>query len=325
MAEPLPVLLSHALGEFETRYDAAPGLPSLVVWSNILRPLAAEAAEAAEAPEAPEALTLKAFPRASILSVRAVRVATRDAERAGLLTIVDKAATLTPDGERAFTAGKRQVETLASGWPASLSVRLQKILRQVDVELPHFPTGYGQGDSSFTGGHHVDAQSGPPRIPAHGEEWPVVLRDPAFVENLPLAALLSQVLIAFTIDYDTEARGVFGGLHNAIRFFRHLPDTGIPLSQAKATGDVTGSGRSNFERHRLVYVESGTVFPTDRGRAVRDAYPARTFEIEAAWRQRFGADHVDALRAELEALEIDRRVDFPDTNGWLRKPRRASR
>ena len=313
MAEPLPVLLSHALGEFEAHYDAGDALPPLVVWSNVLRPLAAGP------------LTLKEFPRASMLSIRAVRVATRAAEGEGLLAIAEKAATLTPSGERAFLAGGRQIETLATSWPASLSVRLLEILREVDVELPHFPTGYGQGDSSFTGGPYVEGQPGPPRIPAHGEEWPVVLRDPALVEDLPLPALLSQVLIAFTIDYDTEARGVFGGLNNAIRFFRHLPDSGIPLAHAKETGDVTGTGRSNFERHRLVYVESGTVFPTDRGRAVRDAYPARAFEIEAEWRERFGADRVDGLRVELEALEIERRVDFPDTNGWLRKPRRRTK
>ena len=50
-------------------------------------------------------------------------------------------------------------------------------VQRVDVELPHFPTGYGQGDSSMTGGAFVPGESGPPRIPPHGEEWPVVLRE----------------------------------------------------------------------------------------------------------------------------------------------------
>lgn len=253
MAEPLPVLLSRALGEFEAGYDAGAERPPLVVWSNVLRPLAGGE------------LTLRAFPPASILSVRAVRVATRDAEREGLLTIVEKSVALTAKGVDAFTAGQQRIDAISTQWPASLSACLAAIIRNVDVELPHYPTGYGQGDSSFTGGHFVDEETGPPRIPAHGEEWPVVARDRAAVEKLPLPARLSQALIAFTIDYDTAAKGVFGGLNNAIRFFRHLPDSGIPLAEAKETGDVTGSGRSNFERHRLVVVESGMVFPDRPG------------------------------------------------------------
>ena len=41
---------------------------------------------------------------------------------------------------------------------------------------------------------------------------------------------------------------------------------------------------------------------TAAGAAARDAYPARTADIEADWRARFGPGRVAALRAALEPL-----------------------
>ncbi len=304
----LPELLSHALGDFESNYDDG-NRPPLVVWLNVLRVLNGEG------------VPVRDLPRRSIMSVRAVRVATRNLERAGLLRVVDKVVSLTESGTQAFRTGQSRIAQVTPIWPISLHEILHDIVRGIDVELPHYPTGYGQGDSSFTGGDWIPAQAGPPRIPAHGQEWPVVRRDDEAVTTATLPALLSQTLIAFTIDYDTTAEGVFGGLNSAVRFFRHVPDAGIPLAEAKQSGDVSGSGRRNFERHRLVTVSNGLVQLTPRGKRVRDAYPTRALDVEAEWRGRFGAPTVDGLRRELEALAIEDQPDFPDTNTWLRRPR----
>ena len=310
MRQTLPVLLAHALAEFEARFNVlAKGRVTMVVWSNVLRVLRAGP------------LSVKAFPAAAVLSKRVVRVATRHAEADGLVRLEDRAVVLTDAGEAARAAGQAAVDAVGGSWGQRLLPHLRAVVADVDIELPHYPTGYGQGDSSFTGGDFVPAEAGPPRVPAHGQEWPVVLRDRGAIDELSIGALLGQALVAFTIDYDTTSQGVFGGLNNAIRFFQYLPDAGIPLAEARSSGGVTGTGRSNFERHRLVVVREGRVFPTARGLVIREAYPVRAFDVEDAWRTRLSARVVDGLRGELEALRIVGRPDFPDTNGWLRPTR----
>lgn len=308
MPETLPALLSHSLAALEADYEDGHA-PPLVVWSNVLRVLG------------DGHVHVRDLPALSRMSVRAVRISNQFLERDGLLTIADKVVRLTTSGSRALQNGQDRIDAIASTWPISLRDALEKVVRGIDVELPHYPTGYGQGDSSFTGGDSIPAEPGPPRIPAHGMEWPVVLRDVAAVGELPLSALLSQALIAFTIDYDAPGEGVFGGLNTAVRFFRHVPDTGITLAEAKQSGGVSGTGRSNFERHRLVTVDNGVVVLTPRGKRVRDAYPARAFAVEAEWCGRFGTSAIDGLRHELEALDIKGQPDFPDTNTWLRRNR----
>ena len=121
---------------------------------------------------------------------------------------------LTPSGKRARDLGQAHQESTEQQWGTrygktrvkKLRQALQSLVMQFDIELPHYPTSYGQGDPSMTGGAYVPADPGPPRIPAHGTEWPVVLRtDPDAVQDLALTALASQALTAFTIDYDHDA------------------------------------------------------------------------------------------------------------------------
>ena len=305
-SKPLSTLLANALGRFESVY-ATNGVPPLVVWSNLLRVLS------------DGGVPTRALPARAVMSKRVVRVATRNLERHGVVNTVDRSVHLTDAGQAAYSSGHKRVAVASQGWSPQLRKALEAIVSQIDIELPHFPTGYGQGDSSFTGGNFIPAAPGPPAIPAHGQEWPVVMRDVSAVTSLPISALLSQALIAFTINYDLDAEGVFGGLGNAVRFFQHVPDTGMPLAAARKTGDVRGTGRSNFERHRLVDVEDGVALLTARGKRVRDRYPAHTFVIEANWAGRYGASLVQTLRSELEALSIDDQPDFPDTNSWLRR------
>lgn len=335
----LPALLTHALVAFTRDYEGSPDVPRLVVFSNMLRVIDDNGVD------------IKALPGLARISQRAVRVALRDLERDGWLTVKPvkktkglKIARLTAAGQRARDAGHAQIGSIEQDWPArygkkrigDLRAWLQALVRQIDVELPHYPTGYGQGDSSFTGGNYVAADPGPPRIPGHGEEWPIVLRnDPDAVSTLPLPALLSQALVAFTIDYDSDTESVFGGLGGAVTFFRFVGDAGMPLGEASQIGDVIGTGRSNLERHRLVDVEPGKphgagrlVTLTSRGKRVRDGYPGRVAEIEQNWRANHGAKIIDGLRKTLEALD-DRLEndlpDFPDTNTWLRRPRANKR
>ena len=334
-ALPLPSLLSHVLIAFSRDYaDSGNGLPSLAVLSNILRVIE------------DGGVGYKELPSLGRISRRAVRIATQFLEGDGWLAVEPaagkgpKIVRLTPIGKQARAVGQAHHKSTEWEWATrygktcitKLRDALGALVKQVDIELPHYPTGYGQGDISMTGGHYIPAESGPPRIPAHGQEWPVVLRgNRDLVSELPLTALISQTLTAFTIDYDHDVETQSGGLQGAVTFFRFVGDEGVPLGKASQIGDVTGSGRSTLERHGLVIVEPGTrrdeqrlVTLTSRGRRVRDKYPTLVFDVERRWRSLLGANLIDDLRESLEALDDkldDDLPDFPDTNGWLRRPR----
>ena len=89
----------------------------------------------------------------------------------------------------------------------------------------------------------------------------MVLRDPqSDVSDLPLPALLSKVLAAFTIDYERERLGWLGPASNLLQF---IDDDGTTLGRAAASG-VKGNGKSLLERHLVVVVEPGK--PSDMNR-----------------------------------------------------------
>lgn len=325
-APPLSTLLGHALVAFERDYDAARAqAPSLGVWSNTLRVLDDEGVH-------PRTLSER-----SVLARRGVRAVVRDLERLDWVRLARSGGPrvlLTEAGNRARDKCPPIVADVERAWRKRFGARrfdalhetLVALTRQFEIELPWHLTGYGPGDASPTGGDHIAAQTGPPRIPHHGEDWPVVLR-PAGEDtaHLPLPALLSQALAMFTIDYEWDIAGYAAGLHFTANLLRHIPDEGLPLAQAAPLGDVSGSGKSGTERHLAVVVEPGRprdgtrlVYLTPKGKAARDAYPARLATVEEDWQARFGAC-VARLRTALEALAPDFGDDLPDypnTTAW---------
>ena len=338
-AEPVPlsplfVFLSHA---FETlcRCYACIGpdggsTPSLGVWSNVLRPFEARVLEQ------PELI------RRTVVSRRAVRALVRDLERRRWLE-VDKPARgksllrLTATGRRAREAGARLVEAAEAEFTARFgadrTARLREaligIVDQLEIELPWHLTGYGLADSSLTGGDHVPAQPGPPRVPAHGADWPVVPKDPAAdVSAQPLTALLSKALAAFRIDYEWGMRGHGTGLDFIANFLQFVDDDGVDLATASARGGVTGNGRSAVERHLVVVAEptrgrgaTRRVYLTPKGRQARDTYLHLVAKVEKEWGCRFG-DCVTDLRDALASLDPDLDADlpnYPSSTDWLHR------
>ena len=211
-ATPLQALLSHALIGFEQEYDSLAGdaaTPHLGIWANALRVIG------------DDGLDLRELGPRAILAKRAVRVVVRDLEAQGWIGI-EKVANvrglrmlrLTAPGRHAREAGERLASAVERRWRGrygaatidGLRAALAAIADTIDVELPHYLTGYGPGDGAITGGPYLPEQAGPPRIPARGEEWPVVLRWSKATE-LPLFALVSIVLAAFAIDYERERLG----------------------------------------------------------------------------------------------------------------------
>ena len=333
---PLPTLLGRALGTFTRDYDRARGedgaIPQLPAWANVLRVIDAEGTDQND------------IVRRAVVAKRVARIAVQRLERRGRLAVEARTipgkrgkariVMLTPDGAKSRARAESLVATLQDEWRQrfgddaidGLRAALTSVVNRLPIELPHHVTGYGEGDPSVTGGDYHAEQPGPPRIPAHGQEWPVVLREAGSdAGNLPLPALLSQVLAAFAIDYDRER---LGGLNRTSNFLRFVGDDGIPLEQASNLGGVSGNGKTLHERHLDVVVEPGRpsdmtrrVYPTPKSRRARDAYPHLVMEVEDRWRDEYG-DAIVAARAVLETMgnQLDAELpDYPDTNGWIHR------
>lgn len=329
---PLPVLLSHALCAFRDGYRQAVGedlsLPSMGLWANVLRAI----------PDA--GLDRRELPARTVLSLRGMRAVLRDLERRRWLTS-DKQGRgvhllrLTASGRQARDAGPRLVANVERRWRrrfgtgevAALHTALADIARQFDVCWPWSLTGYGPGDASVTGGGHVPGVVGPPRIPPHGADWPVVLRKGGgAARRPPLPALLSEVLAAFTMDYEWDAFGYGAGLWSTSNLLQFVKASGMALEEAAARGDVRGNGKSGLERHLVVVVESGKpgdgsrrVHLTPKGQRARDSHAYLVEAVEQDWQRRYGKA-VAALRQVLERL--DRQLgegwpNYPDTTAWF--------
>ena len=333
---PLPTLLGRALTAFAGDYDSARGedgsIPQLAVWANALRVIDAEGTDQRQ------------LGRRAVISKRVAEVVVSRLERRGRVSVEAKAIPgrrgkvrivhITADGRAARNAAVRIVDTVQEDWRqrfgndgiARLRDALASVVDRLPVELPHHVAGYGAADSSVTGGDYVQEDPGPPRIPAHGQDWPVVIREPgSMAGDLPLPALLSQVLAAYAIDYEREGVGQLQAVSNFLRF---VGDKGVTLERAQALGGVSGNGKTGHERHLDVVVEPGRardkgrrVYLTPKTRRMRDAYPCLVGEIEQRWCEEYG-DAVPAMRSALAAMNErfdDDFPDYPDTNGWIHR------
>ncbi|HEY0932421.1 MAG TPA: SAM-dependent methyltransferase, partial [Trebonia sp.] len=147
--------------------------------------------------------------------------------------------------------------------------------------------------------------------------------------RLPLSALLSQALTAFTIEADNEAehrlphRTTSYGATDAggpwltsllmwANCLRHLPDEGITLAELHARAR-TGTNLDGMRRWGYVTFTPdpargrrpppGTLIrPTAGGRAARQTWAEATEATEARWRGRLGPGPFDALGAALAGV-----------------------
>jgi methyltransferase (TIGR00027 family) len=162
----------------------------------------------------------------------------------------------------------------------------------------------------------------------------------AVTGRLPLSALLSQVLVAFTIEADNEAEhrlphttADYGRSAGAgadapwqtslvmwANCLRHVPDDGITVAGMREAAR-TGANLGGMLRWRYVTYTpdpGGSKPPrpdaivrlTAGGRRARDVWNGVPAEIEQRWRDRFGTPAVDGLRAALAAVvaELDPRL-----------------
>jgi hypothetical protein len=138
-----------------------------------------------------------------------------------------------------------------------------------------------------------------------------------------LSALLSRVLLAFTIEYEQDHPITLPAAADGLRV---LGETAIPQRDLPR---LTGVSRAAiamlaalFARHGIAAIEPApgrgkALRLTAKGMAAKRAYVARLAELEARWRQRHGERAIEALRAPLARIN-PRLVEGlePPPNSW---------
>jgi DNA-binding MarR family transcriptional regulator len=147
----------------------------------------------------------------------------------------------------------------------------------------------------------------------------------------PLATLLSQALVAFTIEFDNEFE--YQMRHRTTRgpaahsrhgpwlvsmamwsnFMQFLAEEGAPLRELEGLARMTNL--AGLERWGYIVVEPDpadhrpkpprrdlVVQPTRAGRRAQEVWRPLAGVIEQRWQERFGTDEISRLRAALQAL-----------------------
>jgi hypothetical protein len=157
---------------------------------------------------------------------------------------------------------------------------------------------------------------------------------------VPLPTLLSQALVAYTIEFDNEAehrmphRTTRGGQPgqrgvwlvsmamwlNCMQYVTGEPMLVTELEQRARTA----TNLDGMRRWGYVVLESAsggdpkrkpkdlTIRATQRGQEAQQVWWPLAAEIEDRWRDRFGAAEVDRLRAALVAVAAQIELDLPD-------------
>lgn len=155
-------------------------------------------------------------------------------------------------------------------------------------------------------------------------------------DRLPLSALLSQALVAFTIEFDNEFEhavphrttnhGSTGAQRSGpwlvsmamwLHFLRYVPDQGIP---AKELYRLTGMSPKAFRTFLIrmskwwgyVTVSELFVHPTPGGLKALETWRPLTADIEKRWRERFTGALIDKLRDTMLSIVDKGARDYPD-------------
>ena len=179
----------------------------------------------------------------------------------------------------------------------------------------------------------------------------------------PLAALLSQALVAFTIEFDNESEhqiqhrttsGPAAGSRGPwlvsetmwANFMQFVPPGGVPLRDVAALADITNL--NGLERWGYVTVgpdpaddrarpprRDWVVHPTVAGQRAQHIWRPLTAGIERRWRDRFGAGQMTELTRALRAVADQTGLVLPpylpvvgvypsDHRSWLTAGQQAS-
>jgi hypothetical protein len=159
----------------------------------------------------------------------------------------------------------------------------------------------------------------------------------------PLPTLLSQALVAFTIEFDNEAdrriphrttrHGATPGgqlglwlisMAMWLNCMRFVTDEGISVDElarlARTQTNLSGMLRWGYvslepnpaARSKKASLETGTLRPTRKGKQAQEIWRPLGAEIEARWQERFGKKEIAKLRESLDAIAGQYAVQLPD-------------
>lgn len=201
----------------------------------------------------------------------------------------------TPKGRRAIEIWTPLFDEIESRWLArfgpddigTLRLSLEDIVAQLDVDLPHGIHGQWEPDVTYKTRSTHDA------VP------------------LPLPALLSQLLLAFTMEFQRESPVPLWLCANTPRV---LSDQPIPESEIpRLTGCSPETSGIGWQLKPFIVVESAP--PPRRGKLVRlsplglrarENYYTGTSAVEKRWETRFGKQKIRRLRESLSDLFVPR-------------------
>ena len=330
LVRPLPALLAQVLvaftieldNTFEQRMREAghPGaMLSLVVWSNLMRFLARGAAPvrdlAAEAmaPENQVRFELGCLERWGFVVLQAAAadnrpIPTRAHNRAGRILRdgwgsgrgirSDWLVRLTGKGLAASGIWPSLPSEIEQRWEArfgsdgiaSLRLALEDVLEQIELELPQGLPAYRHAAVSY---------------PARGADRKA---------PLPLPALLSQLLLAFTIEFDRESRAPLILCANTLRVLGEQPISVADIP--RLTGGSPETCGIGWQIRPYVRVEPDlsarrgkVVSLTPLGLETQRTYHNLVGKIEKRWEARFGKEKVRRVRESLRELFVPRSGD----------------
>ena len=209
----------------------------------------------------------------------------------------------TPKGRQAQEVWRPLFGAIEKRWQArfgadqieKLRESLWALVRQFDVELPDCLPILGHGMFS--------------REPASQRAAPREIQAPRD-SSLPLSALLSKVLLAFAIEFESESEVSLAISANVVRV---LDENGVRVRDLPVLTGVSKEAISMalgvLQKRGIVVVESDQAGSrtkvarlTRKGREAQNAYHRLLGAIEARWQERFGKHNVRSLRDPLERL-----------------------
>jgi DNA-binding MarR family transcriptional regulator len=309
---PLPTLLSYTLvaftiefdNEFEhlvphrttnhgstTRSQPVPWLVSMVMWSNFMRFIDEEG------------ITVGELQHRLRMPTKNMRIwLTRLGEWWGYIVVKPNAMVLpTPGGRKAIEIWRTLEGLIEKRWRErfgqdtiyNLREALVTVVSQIEVALPDGLPNLGYG--LFSKGPE-DAQS--------------ALADSATITSLPLASLLSRVLLSFAIEFERESEVSLAIGANVLRL---ACEEGVEVSDLPRLSGVSKEaiamslsflGKRGYAVIQLKSTASRkkVLVLTPKGRKAKDKYRQLLSAIEERWQARFGEQAIGRLRELLEQL-----------------------
>jgi hypothetical protein len=320
------VLLAFTIefdNEFERRMAetwARPFKTSMVMWSNVMQ-FAAD-----------EGTTLEEVGRLGCVSQNSLASIVGGLERWGYLQ-VDRA--LDKNGAKNFGSG-RGVKPQTIVRPSVTGTLAKSFWGPLGSEIEgRWIERFGQprvdalrdGLASI---HDHSDQLMPPFLPVVNANLfvhrSVELREGQPPPDRELPTLLSRVLLAFTLDYERDAKVSLPIAANVLRVIgtQPRPVGELPMA-AGVSKEAVALSLTPLQAQDLVKVENnpearGKVASlTSTGKKTQEANAKRLADIEDDWVNRFGEPAIGALRTSLESILTHESLSaglVPSPNGW---------